>query len=827
MKQIATLAVGVGLCALPAAGDGLDPILQDVLEAARADETISVLVYLTEQTDIDGLSAALDAPQFRRRDRHAAVTMALRETADRTQPDLVQHLEALQAKGAIADFQPFWITNAIRVDGPRAGIEAIASRDDVHHVFLNYRIEGVTPAEGAADQGGIAAGGPEPGVLAIRADEVWDLGITGAGALVATLDTGVDGNHPAVASRWRGLDPAYLGNPEWAFFDPVTNWTFPQDSGNHGTHTMGSVCGGLPGDQVGVAPGAEWIHAAVIDRVSIDQTVSDAILAFQWMIDPDGNPVTDFDVPDVCSNSWGLADVHGVPDCDETFWTFLDACEAAGIVMLFSAGNEGNTGLRRPADRATDDFRTVAVGAVDANNGSWPVAGFSSRGPTFCGPDGAMAIKPDIAAPGVSVRSSVPGGGYSQFNGTSMASPHVNGVVALMREANPDISVNDIKQIIYETAVDLGPTGKDNDYGYGMIDAFEAVQIALGGLSFTYDFPSGRPDWIDPNAGVTEIPITVVPSSSTPIPGSGLLHVSYDGGPFMEVPLVQNSDVSFTAVFPDGVCGADVSYYFSIEADSGQTVYSPFSAPTSTYSAVAWSGEEVAFNDDSETDTGWTVETTASDGGWNRGVPVGGGDRGDPPVDGDGSGQCWLTDNVDDNSDVDDGSTTLTSPVLDATTIDDPSISYYRWFSNTAGDAPNQDVFTIEISDDGGNAWQPLETVGPSDGESGGGWFLASHRIADHVSVTNQVRLRFIASDTDPQSVVEAGIDGLQIGAFYCDDVGCAADATGDGNVDVADMVAVISSWGPCEGCPADLSGDDQVDVADLTMVITNWGTCN
>ena len=96
--------------------------------------------------------------------------------------------------------------------------------------------------------------------------------------LVATLDTGVDGNHPALASRWRGVaDPRYAGHPEWAFFDPVTGQTFPFDSGSHGTHTMGTVCGGAPGDEVGVAPGAQWIHAGVIDRVGISQTVADAI----------------------------------------------------------------------------------------------------------------------------------------------------------------------------------------------------------------------------------------------------------------------------------------------------------------------------------------------------------------------------------------------------------------------------------------------------------------------------------------------------------------------------------------------------------------------
>ncbi|MDY7108715.1 MAG: S8 family serine peptidase, partial [Planctomycetota bacterium] len=274
-------------------------------------------------------------------------------------------------------------------------------------------------------------------------------------------------------------------------------------------------CGGAPGDEIGVAPGAEWIHAAVIDRVSIEQTVADSILAFQWLIDPDEDPSTHWDVPAVCSNSWGLTTYHGYPPCDETFWQYLDACEAAGIVILFSAGNEGSSGLRRPADRATDEYRTCAVAAVDANDPSWPIASFSSRGPTYCTPDGTAAIKPDIAAPGVDVRSSVPGGGYSQYSGTSMASPHVNGVVALMREACPDLLPEEIKEIIYLTAYDLGTAGEDNAYGWGMIDAYEAVTMAM--------------DWCGPSPprvfdGYYEVPV------NTPT-ATAMQATDYDGGP--------------------------------------------------------------------------------------------------------------------------------------------------------------------------------------------------------------------------------------------------------------------------------------------------------
>jgi bacillopeptidase F len=475
MNRLATLG-GMILFAAGASHAGqIDPGLEVILEQAEPGDVISTLVYLQDRVDTAAITQEMDAQRARLATRHETVVRALQTKAQATQVDLVAHLNALKGAGRVSAFDPYWVANVIRVDTTPAEIGAIAGRDDVERVYFNYQIELIAPvAAGGDGGGGIAGGGVEPGVAAVRAPEVWDMGYTGEGVLVATLDTGVDGNHPALASRWRGLDPIYAGNPEWAWFDPVTNTQFPTPFGSHGTHTMGTVCGGAPGDQVGVAPGAEWIHAAVIDRVNIARTVADAILSFQWMIDPDENPATNFDVPSVCSNSWGLATWHGYPPCDQTFWEFLDACEAAGIVMLFSAGNEGASGLRRPADRATDDYRTAAVAAVDGNDPSYPIAGFSSRAP-----GGEAAIKPDIAAPGVSVRSSVPGGGYSNNSGTSMASPHVNGVVALMRDANPDLSVEQVKQIIYDTALDLGTPGEDNAYGWGLIDAFEAVLMAL------------------------------------------------------------------------------------------------------------------------------------------------------------------------------------------------------------------------------------------------------------------------------------------------------------------------------------------------------------
>ena len=808
----------------------IDADLAATLQKADPNAVISTLVYLDDRVDLAAITAQADAQQATLAERHETIVRALSQKAQATQAQLAAHLNQLQSVGRIADFETYWIANVIRVDAVPDEIITLSERDDVERVYSNYPIELIEPVERKpiVGQRAAMAGGVEPGVEAVRAPEVWDLGITGDGALVATLDTGVDGSHPALASRWRGLDPAYAGNPGWAFFDPVTNWQFPQDSGSHGTHTMGSVCGGPPGDSVGVAPGAEWIHAAVIDRGGgIDQTVSDAILAFQWLIDPDGNPGTNFDVPDVCSNSWGLADFHGVPDCDETFWTFLDACEAAGIVIIFSAGNEGFSGLRRPADRATDDYRTMAVAAVNANNPSYPIAGFSSRGPTFCTPGGQAAIKPDIAAPGENVVSSVPNNGYSSFSGTSMASPHINGVVALMRQANPDISVEQVKQIIYDTALDLGSPGEDNDYGWGMVDAFEAVLSALGTATLTFDYPDGRPEFVDPNGGTT-IRVVVSGQSSPPAPGTGKFYYS-TGGEFTEIAMEEDSPNDYTATFPAFGCGAEVNYYFSAETEAKDVVFNPFSAPDSIYSGLAYTGVATFFSDDFEINQGWTVvdQGGLTTGTWQRGVPAGGGDRGDPANDADGSGQCYVTGIADGDNDIDDGTTVLTSPSMDAS---DPEavLAYHRWYSNDFGGDPENDIFVVDVSDDGGLNWTNLETVGPGGAEVHGGWFHKEFLIADIPDITNtdEFRIRFAASDLNDGSVVEAGVDGVEISKLYCEAPICPADLDGDGSVNAADLAELLGTWGPCDGCSADFDGNGLVDAADLAGLLGAWGLC-
>lgn len=308
---------------------------------------------------------------------------------------------------------------------------------------------------------------------------------------MANLDTGVDGTHPALASRWRGANGAHPWQECWLdLYNGDTE--FPEaalvNEGAHGTHVMGTMTGlgATTGDSIGVAWGAQWIASNAIASSDGDQANNVIITAFQWFADPDGNPETIDDVPDVVQNSWGVSPQEpGYEPCDSLWWGAIDNCEAAGVVVTFSAGNSGpvNGSIIVPADRATSATNTFSIGAIDASHGSFPfpLAGFSSRGPSRCAGAPENVIKPEVVAPGVDVYSCVPGGAYQgNWSGTSMAGPHAAGIVALIRQANPDLDVESIKQILLDTARPEGSGEDNNDYGHGLVDAFAAVEKALG-----------------------------------------------------------------------------------------------------------------------------------------------------------------------------------------------------------------------------------------------------------------------------------------------------------------------------------------------------------
>ncbi|MCA9730253.1 MAG: S8 family serine peptidase, partial [Candidatus Eisenbacteria bacterium] len=261
------------------------------------------------------------------------------------------------------------------------------------------------------------------------------------------------------------------------------------DGHGHGTHVMGIMVGldAEAGDTLGVAFGAEWIAANALSFQVPDSSFANSVLeSFQWFADPDGDPATSDDVPDVLQNSWGVLESEGYRRCDPHWWGAIDNLEAAGTVVIFSAGNEGpgRASLRSPADRADTPLQNFSVGAVSANGEvfPYPIAAFSSRGPSTCPP--GTAIKPEIVAPGVGVYSSwISPEVYNVASGTSMAGPHVAGVVALMRQANPDLTVDEVKQILLDTAIAYG--AEDNTYGHGLVNAYEAVLGAVSAAGAT------------------------------------------------------------------------------------------------------------------------------------------------------------------------------------------------------------------------------------------------------------------------------------------------------------------------------------------------------
>ncbi|MHC5113289.1 MAG: choice-of-anchor B family protein [Planctomycetota bacterium] len=340
----------------------------------------------------------------------------------------------------------------------------------------------------------------------------------------------------------------------------------------------------------------------------------------------------------------------------------------------------------------------------------------------------------------------------------------------------------------------------------------------LGEPMLAFDFPEGLPETLQPSGDSIEVTITELQAGGL-MPGTAAVHVSDGEGGFTTTAMVANGGTSFTAPIAATDCGALVDFYFSAQAADGFTETSPSLAPNSAFVATSTYDIETAFSDDMETNPGWTVENVdLQDGGWERGVPAGAGDRGDPLTDQDGSGQCWLTDNVAGNSDVDGGPTRLVSPSISIAGLPDPYVGYARWFTNDDNDADNM---TVELSSNGGVDWSVVEVVGNEIG-----WQERTVRIADYVALTSAVVLRFSVTDNPNDSVTEAGVDAVKVVSFDC--VGAnPADINEDGNVDFGDILAAIGAWGPCPAppaeCPADVDGSGAVDFGDILQVIANW----
>jgi subtilisin family serine protease len=435
------------------------PILDSMLNTPNQPDTnIDVIIFLNNETPKQAISAIAQNVDLNRSGRIKAVMNRL--MSQPTTASVSQVIDFVERNSSIKPTR-HWIAPTITASLTVSKIRTLASLPGVKAIVPNVTLQEVTPVEVKSAPAMSTSVASELNLL--RVPELWQRGINGHGRLVCSFDTGVEESHPALMPKWRGNHASLTSS----WFSKVAPDTLPYDKAGHGTHTMGIMVGSVGVDSFGVAPGAEWIAAGVIDQGRpLNTTINDILDAFQWALNPDGDTSTTDDVPDVILNSWGIPAGLFAP-CDETFWQAIDNVEAAGIVTIFAAGNEGPTpkSIRNPADRTSSPINSFAVGAVDINK---VIAGFSSRGPASC--DTTM-IKPEVVAPGVSIRSSTKGGTYAYMSGTSMAAPYIAGLVALCRQYNPDATVEQIKNALLQSAVDLGDPGEDNAYGHGLVDA--------------------------------------------------------------------------------------------------------------------------------------------------------------------------------------------------------------------------------------------------------------------------------------------------------------------------------------------------------------------
>ncbi|GAA4690429.1 hypothetical protein GCM10023263_28710 [Phytohabitans rumicis] len=451
--------------ATAAPGAGLAPETAQALAGGRRAD---LLVALKERADLSGARALPSARQVPGK-RTGYGRQRLVDVAERSQRGL---RDLLTLRGV--RHRSLWIVNAVHISGADAKLAAeLAARPDVRSVTPARTYALPEPVAQPAAAVAAAAGGVEWNVSSTGADQVWSgYGVRGEGIVVASIDSGVQYDHPALVEQYRGNTGDGTYDHRYNWYDPYGQCGLdvgPCDTNGHGTHTMGTMVGDDgAGNRIGVAPGARWMAARGCQGNGC--AILALLLAAQWIVAPFdenwSNPRPDL-APHVVNNSWGAA-------YSDPFYTdAVDRWVQMGIMPVFAAGNDGPScgTVGSPADYAN----TYAVGAYDS---AGAIADFSSRGSTS-----NALIKPDIAAPGVAVRSSLPGSRYDSYSGTSMATPHVAGAVALLWSAAPSLigDVAGTRALFDDTAVDVddttcGGTADDNRvWGEGKLDIRAAV----------------------------------------------------------------------------------------------------------------------------------------------------------------------------------------------------------------------------------------------------------------------------------------------------------------------------------------------------------------
>lgn len=472
MVSLATArwALVAAVLALASTADAKPYIHPGVHRALRAQATVDLVLTIADGIEAP-LSSSLESESTSRGDKIEKLVKSLQAHATKTQGDVTAVL-AQEADNLYEDVKSFWISNQVYVKGATVPLlTKLASLSSVYEIREELvlpppSLNGAKIVEASTEASTLATYSGW-GVTNIGAPTVWDEGYTGQGVVISHIDTGVRPTHVLLAGTHR---------TDYGWFDPENHTAVAYDSHWHGTHTMGSIVGS---QSFGVAPGAQWISCKGCRR---DEGCyeSDLLECAQFVTcptDTDGNNADCSKAPAVVSNSWGGGQ-------GDTFYAgAIQTWIAAGIVPVFSIGNEGpECGT---ASSPGDDPTVISVGATTSADA---LADFSSKGAAVTG-----LIKPEVSAPGEDVISAYSSSdtALAYASGTSMAAPHVTGLIALLLSANSSLSYDDIRSTLYETTVrNLASTGyscngttdadiPNNQFGYGRINAVDATKAVL------------------------------------------------------------------------------------------------------------------------------------------------------------------------------------------------------------------------------------------------------------------------------------------------------------------------------------------------------------
>jgi len=443
------------LMILPPIPGKISPELDRILDQTAPFEKITVIVHMNTEYPFEQMAGFPSAER-------AAV---MKDITLNSQRNIIEYISSLPAEKAVMGGQ-YWIFNGFHLKATRDVIENLAGRDDVWFICENSVVQ-LPPNE---------LGGPYPAVAEwniqkVMADSCWQAGYSGDSIFIGILDTGCDFNHPALQGKWSG---------RW--YDFVNGQSAPYDDHGHGTFASGIVCGGdglgTFVNDIGVAPGAKLVVAKVFDQNG-GATYAALDSAMQWMADLRADSGVAIKA---VTNSWGnssYTDLH--------FWNICLTWKTLNMLGIFSAGSSGpgSATINVPASFPL----VMASGATDNSD---VIASFSSRGPApnqspwndiiyWYRPDWGL-IKPDLVAPGVSIRSSYNNNGYVVMNGTSWSNPHIAGAVAIMTEVDSTLGITEIYNFLLDNAdwPTGGGTRPNNTYGWGRLNIWRTLQAITG-----------------------------------------------------------------------------------------------------------------------------------------------------------------------------------------------------------------------------------------------------------------------------------------------------------------------------------------------------------